>query len=123
MCTQRKSGFNGFPLPRIKRLAWGTHCYATVGVGRDNGADSGGGTGHVVVVESQCNRRRTRRPSMPILASLPRGAGDSAWQRSRHTIIRSIRGADAEGEREPLEHCALIANALPTRPKVDAIPR
>jgi peptidylprolyl isomerase len=110
-------GFSdGFPAARESEagLAWATHCYATVGVGRDNGADSGGGT-ELYVVIGHAPRQLDRNITvvgrvvrgMPLLASLPRGTGDSGFykQRSEHTIIRSIRlAADLpESEREPLE--------------------
>jgi peptidylprolyl isomerase len=110
-------GFSGgFPAARESEsgLAWAAHCYATVGVGRDNAADSGGGT-ELYVVIGHAPRQLDRNVTvvgrvvrgMPILASLPRGTGDSGVykQRSEHTIIRSIRvAADVpESEREPLE--------------------
>jgi len=107
---------NGFPAAREseKGAAWGVHCYGTVGVGRDNDADSGGGT-ELYVVIGQAPRQLDRNITvvgrvvrgMPLLASLPRGTGDGGFykERSEHTIIRSMRlAADLpEGEREPLE--------------------
>jgi peptidylprolyl isomerase len=107
---------DGFPAARESDTgdAWAVHCYATVGVGRDNASDSGGGT-ELYVAIGQAPRQLDRNITvvgrvirgMPLLSTLPRGTGDMGFykQRSEHTIIRSIRvAADLPaGEREPLE--------------------
>jgi len=107
---------DGFPAARDleKGQAWPVHCYATVGVGRDNDSDSGGGT-ELYVVIGHSPRQLDRNITvvgrvvrgMSLLSSLPRGTGDMGKyeERSQHTIIRSIRVASdlAESEREPLE--------------------
>lgn len=110
-------GFSdGFPAAREseKGQAWATHCYATLGVGRDNAADSGGGT-ELYVVIGHAPRQLDRNITvvgrvvrgMQLLSTLPRGTGSSGFyqQRSEHTIIKSIRvAADVPAdEREPLE--------------------
>lgn len=75
---------NGFPAahdPKAGR-AWLTHCYGMVGVGRDNDADSGGGTSLYVVI-GHAPRHLDRNitvvgrviSGMPLLSMLPRGAG------------------------------------------------
>jgi peptidylprolyl isomerase len=90
------------------------HCYGMVGVGRDNAADSGGGT-ELYVVTGHAPRQLDRNitlvgrvvQGMNLLSTLPRGAGNMGFyaNRSEHTIIRSVRVvADLpEAEREQLE--------------------
>ena len=73
---------NGFPVGRDpkKGETWLAHCYGMVGVGRDNAADSGGGTALYVVI-GHAPRHLDRNitvvgrviAGMPQLASLPRG--------------------------------------------------
>lgn len=73
---------NGFPVGRDpkKGETWLAHCYAMVGVGRDNGSDSGGGTA-LYVVTGQSPRHLDRNitvvgrvvSGMPLLATVPRG--------------------------------------------------
>lgn len=73
---------NGFPVGRDpkKGETWLAHCYAMVGVGRDNEADSGGGTA-LYVVTGQAPRHLDRNitvvgrvvSGMPLLSSMPRG--------------------------------------------------
>jgi peptidylprolyl isomerase len=110
-------GFSmGFPAARDSEdgTAWGVHCYGTLGVGRDNSADSGGGT-ELYVAIGHAPRQLDRNITvvgrvlrgMPLLASLPRGSGSMGFyeQRNQHTIIRSVRlaGDVPEAEREALE--------------------
>jgi cyclophilin family peptidyl-prolyl cis-trans isomerase len=72
---------DGFPAGRDPKAGrtWLAHCYGTVGVGRDNDADSGGGTSLYAVIgpARQLDRNITvvgRVVSgMPLLASMPRG--------------------------------------------------
>jgi peptidylprolyl isomerase len=106
----------GFPAGRESATgeAWGVHCYGTVGVGRDNASDSGGGT-ELYVAIGHAPRQLDRNITvvgrvirgMPLLATLPRGTGNLGFyeSRSEHTIIRTIRvAADVPvEEREPLE--------------------
>jgi cyclophilin family peptidyl-prolyl cis-trans isomerase len=73
---------NGFPVARDpkKNLTWITHCYATVGAGRDMAADSGGGT-ELYVVIGHSPRHLDRNVTlvgrviqgMDLLSTLPRG--------------------------------------------------
>jgi cyclophilin family peptidyl-prolyl cis-trans isomerase len=75
---------NGFPSARDPKSgrAWLTHCYGMVGVGRDTGADSGGGSSLYVVI-GHAPRHLDRNitvvgrviAGMPLLSTLPRGAG------------------------------------------------
>ena len=110
-------GFSaGFPAARESATgdAWGVHCYGTVGVGRDNGSDSGGGA-ELYVVIGHAPRQLDRNitvvgrvvQGMPLLSSLPRGKGNMGFYDSRneYVAIRSIRIAVdvPEKEREPLE--------------------
>jgi peptidylprolyl isomerase len=78
-------GFSGsFPVardPKIER-AWLVHCYAMVGVGRDDDVDSGNGS-ELYAVIGQAPRQLDRNitlvgrvvQGMDLLASLPRGKG------------------------------------------------
>jgi peptidylprolyl isomerase len=80
-----QAGFvNGFPAAREASdgEAWLVHCYGMLGVGRDNAADSGGGT-ELYVVIGQAPRQLDRNitlvgrvvQGMELLSSLPRGSG------------------------------------------------
>ena len=93
---------NGFPSARDPKsgTAWLTHCYATVGVGRDVGSDSGGGT-ELYAVIGQSPRHLDRDitvvgrvvSGMPLLATLPRGAAPMGFYDSpdKNVPIKSIR--------------------------------
>ncbi|QNA90374.1 peptidylprolyl isomerase [Massilia sp. Dwa41.01b] len=73
---------NGFPVGRDpkKKETWLAHCYAMVGVGRDNEADSGSGNALYVVI-GQAPRQLDRNitvvgrvvSGMPLLSAVPRG--------------------------------------------------
>ena len=75
---------NGFPSARnpASRQAWLVHCYGMVGVGRDNESNSGNGSS-LYAVTGHAPRHLDRNitvvgrvvSGMPLLASLPRGAG------------------------------------------------
>jgi cyclophilin family peptidyl-prolyl cis-trans isomerase len=75
---------NGFPSARDPKTgrAWLTHCYGMVGVGRDNGADSGSGSSLYVVI-GHGPRHLDRNitvvgrvvSGMPLLSTMARGAG------------------------------------------------
>ena len=78
-------GFSsGFPVARdpASGQQWLTHCYGMVGVGRDNGPDTGNGSALYAVI-GQAPRRLDRNlavvgrvlEGMPLLSSLPRGTG------------------------------------------------
>jgi cyclophilin family peptidyl-prolyl cis-trans isomerase len=72
---------DGFPVGRDPKTgqAWLTHCYGMVGVGRDNDADSGGGTALYAAIGPARHLDRNMTvvgrvvAGMPLLASLPRG--------------------------------------------------
>lgn len=93
---------NGFPSARDPKsgTAWLTHCYATVGVGRDVGSDSGGGT-ELYAVIGQSPRHLDRDitvvgrvvSGMPLLATLPRGAAPMGFYDSpdKNVPIASVR--------------------------------
>jgi peptidylprolyl isomerase len=112
-----QTGFSdGFPAARESATgqAWAVHCYGMVGVGRDNAADSGGGT-ELYVVTGHAPRQLDRNitlvgrvvQGMNLLSALPRGAGNMGIYatRAEHTVIKSIRvAADLpESERDALE--------------------
>lgn len=113
----REVGFsNGFATARdpAANTAWLTHCYGAVGAGRDNEADSGGGT-ELYVVIGHSPRHLDRNVTllgrvikgMEILSVFPRGtAAQGFYEKPEQRIpIRSIRVlADVpEAERTPLE--------------------
>lgn len=73
---------DGFPVARdaAAGVAWLVHCYGMLGAGRDNGADSGGGT-ELYVVTGHAPRQLDRNVTllgrvlfgMELLTTLPRG--------------------------------------------------
>ncbi|MES2071607.1 MAG: peptidylprolyl isomerase [Pseudomonadota bacterium] len=75
---------NGFPAGRDPKTgrAWLAHCYGMLGAGRDNDANSGGGT-ELYVVTGHAPRHLDRNVTlvgrvmqgMELLSSLPRGSG------------------------------------------------
>ncbi|HVY81995.1 MAG TPA: peptidylprolyl isomerase [Steroidobacteraceae bacterium] len=107
---------NGFAAARdpATNTAWLTHCYGAVGVGRDNDADSGGGT-ELYVVIGHSPRHLDRNVTlvgrvlqgMEILSTLRRGTGALGFyeKAEERTPIRTIRVlADVPApERTPLE--------------------
>ena len=91
---------NGFPAARDASSMWLTHCYGTVGVGRDNDPDSGGGT-ELYAIIGQSPRGLDRNitvlgrvvQGMELLSSLPRGTAELGFyekpeQYHRYTDIR-----------------------------------
>ncbi len=112
-----QTGFSGdFAAARDPKTntAWLTHCYGTVGVGRDLDADSGGGTELYVVIGSSprwLDRNITVVgrvvQGIEILSTMPRGTGplgfyEKAEQRVPVTSIR-LAADVPESERVNLE--------------------
>jgi peptidylprolyl isomerase len=112
-----QTGFvDGFPAAQdpVSHLAWLTHCYAMVGAGRDNDANSGGGR-ELYVVIGQAPRNLDRNVTLlgrvvqgiELLSSLPRGSGPLGFYQhpSERVPIRSIRiAADVpESQRSQLQ--------------------
>jgi cyclophilin family peptidyl-prolyl cis-trans isomerase len=106
---------NGFPVghdPK-KGQAWLAHCYGMVGVGRNNEADSGGGTALYAVIGPARHLDRNITvvgrviSGMPMLASLPRGPAPMGVydNPAQNVPIRSISvAADVpENERSKFE--------------------
>lgn len=98
-----QTGFvDGFPAARdeSQETAWAVHCYGTVGVGRDNDANSGGGT-ELYVVIGHAPRQLDRNITvlgrvvlgMELLAALPRGPAPMGLYEKpeRNVPITSIR--------------------------------
>jgi peptidylprolyl isomerase len=96
-------GFSdGFPAARdvSRDRAWLTHCYGMVGAGRDDDADSGGGT-ELYAVIGHAPRQLDRNVTLlgrvlrgiELLSSLPRGAADMGFYElpSQRVPIRSVR--------------------------------
>lgn len=114
-----QTGFvDGFPAAResAEGAAWGVHCYGTVGVGRDNAADSGSGAELYVVIghsPRQLDRNITVVgrvvQGIQLLSSLPRGTGQMGFYErpSEHTVIKSIRLAADVPEEDRLKLEAL----------------
>ena len=98
-----ETGFaQGFAVARDKRegKAWLTHCYGSVGAGRDNAADSSNGT-ELYVVIGQSPRHLDRNITlvgrvifgMELLSALPRGTGPLGFYEKpeQRVALRSIR--------------------------------
>jgi cyclophilin family peptidyl-prolyl cis-trans isomerase len=93
---------------------WLAHCYGTLGVGRDNDVNSGGGT-ELYVVIGHAPRHLDRNitlvgrvvQGMSLLTTLPRGTGQLGFYEkpTQHVPIKSVRvAADVPvAERTPLE--------------------
>ncbi|RFP26247.1 peptidylprolyl isomerase [Duganella sp. BJB488] len=107
---------NGFPVGRDPKAktTWLAHCYATVGVGRDNDTDSGNGA-ELYAITGHAPRHLDRNitavgrvvSGMPLLAGLPRGGENMGFYGAKDTRlpIKSVRlEADVpEAERSHLE--------------------
>ena len=112
-----QTGFSGdFAAARDPKTntAWLTHCYGSIGVGRDLDVDSGGGTELYVVIGASprwLDRNITVVgrvvQGMELLSTLPRGTGALGFYEKpeQHVPIKSIRlAADVpESERANLE--------------------
>ena len=98
-------GFSdGFPSARDPKTGktWLTHCYAMLGVGRGNTADSGSGA-ELYVVIGHAPRHLDRNitlagrvvKGMELLSALPRGTGPLGFyeKRKQYVPIKSIRVA------------------------------
>lgn len=112
-----ETGFvQGFAVARDRKegKAWLTHCYGSVGAGRDNAADSSNGT-ELYVVIGQSPRHLDRNitlvgrvvSGMEQLSVLPRGTGPLGFYErpEQRVALKSIRLlADVpERERTPIE--------------------
>ena len=98
-----QTGFSGdFPAARDPKTntAWLTHCYGTIGVGRDVDVDSGGGTDLYVVIGASprwLDRNITVVgrvvQGMELLSTLPRGTGALGFYEKpeQRVPIKSIR--------------------------------
>jgi peptidylprolyl isomerase len=108
-------GFSaGFPAARDGQKVWLAHCYGMVGAGRDNAADSGGGT-ELYAVNGHAPRHLDRNVTlvgrvvqgMEVLSVLKRGTGDLGFYETpaeRTPILRVRVAADVpEAERVNLE--------------------
>jgi peptidylprolyl isomerase len=110
-----QTGFvDGFPAARDGDTAWAVHCYGALGVGRDNDANSGGGTELYVVIghaPRQLDRNITVLgrvvQGIELLSALPRGPAPMGMYEKpeRNVPITSIRiAADVpESQRVKLE--------------------
>jgi len=98
-----QTGFSGdFPAARDPKTsaAWLTHCYGTIGVGRDVDVDSGGGTELYVVIGASprwLDRNITVvgrvMQGMELLSTLPRGTGALGFYEKpeQRVPVKSIR--------------------------------
>ena len=100
-----QTGFaTGFPAGRESAdgAAWPVHCYAMVGVGRDEAADSGDDT-ELYVVTGHAPRQLDRNitlvgrvvQGMELLSVIPRGPSPMGVYEKpeQHTVIKSVRVA------------------------------
>ena len=95
------NGFHAARSPASKQ-AWLAHCVGTLGVGRDNAVDSGGGT-ELYVVSGHAPRQLDRNitlvgrvvQGMSLLTVLPRGGGAMGFYEKpeQHVPIKSMRVA------------------------------
>ncbi|HEY8027513.1 MAG TPA: peptidylprolyl isomerase [Burkholderiaceae bacterium] len=101
---------------------WLTHCYGMVGVGRDNDADSGGGTDLYVVIghaPRQLDRNVTLvgrvMQGIDLLSSLPRGTGALGFYEKPEQMIpiKSIRLA-ADVPQAERSHLEIVRTDTPT---------
>lgn len=126
----REVGFsNGFPAARdgARGEAWLAHCYGMVGAGRDEAADSGGGT-ELYVVTGHAPRQLDRNitllgrvvQGMELLSSLPRGPAPMGFyaEASERVPIRSVRVA---ADVPPEKRTALEALRTDTQTFADLI--
>ncbi|GGD98963.1 peptidyl-prolyl cis-trans isomerase [Polymorphobacter glacialis] len=101
--TYAEAGFaNGWPVAQDKttNTAWLAHCYAAVGVGRDNPPDTGDGS-ELYAVIGHAPRHLDRNitvvgrvvEGLPAYASLPRGTGDIGFYKTpaEYTPITRVR--------------------------------
>lgn len=109
-------GFSdGLPVGRdpAARTIWPAHCYGTLGVGRGNASDSGGGT-ELYVVTGHAPRQLDRNitvagrviAGMELLSALPRGPAPMGFyvEPAQRTVISAIRLA---AEVPPAERTAI----------------
>ena len=110
------TGFaDGFPAARDpgSGKTWLTHCYGMVGVGRDNDADSGGGT-ELYAVIGHAPRQLDRNVTLvgrvvqgiELMSSLPRGTEalgfyKTAAERTPHPVGEARRGCSGQGPGRP----------------------
>jgi peptidylprolyl isomerase len=103
-------------------VAWPTHCYGTVGVGRDNAPDSGNGAELYAVIASSArwldlNITVAGRvvQGMEYLSSLPRGHGDLGfYTKDEHPVpIKSVRLA-ADVPEKDRAHLEILRTDTPT---------
>jgi peptidylprolyl isomerase len=105
---------DGFPVARDATTQWIAHCYGTVGVGRENDENSGGGT-ELYAIIGQSPRNLDRQltilgrvvQGMEILSALPRGTGAAGFYTSPDQYVRyadiKIAADLPEAQRTPLE--------------------
>lgn len=105
-----ETGFTrGFAVARDRKSMWLTHCYGSVGIGRDTDVDSGNGT-ELYAVIGQSPRHLDRNVTvigrvvhgMEHLSSLPRGHGNMGFfeKPEKPIAIKSIRLAQDVPEKE-----------------------
>ena len=95
---------------------WLAHCYGMVGAGRDEDADSGGGT-ELYAVNGESPRQLDRNVTlvgrviqgMDLLSSLPRGTGDLGFYKTdaERIPIQRVRIAADVPAQERIEYEAL----------------
>lgn len=121
----------GMPAARDPKLGrmWLAHCYGMVGAGRDNDADSGGGT-ELYAVDGESPRHLDRNVTlvgrviqgMELLSSLPRGTGDLGFYKTaaERTPIERVRIAADVPPAERVDYEALRTDSPSFRELVEA---
>jgi peptidylprolyl isomerase len=105
---------DGFPVARNADAMWITHCYGTVGVGREEDENSGGGTELYAIIgqsprnlDAQLTVLGRVVQGMEILAALPRGKGAMGFYEPPEPVARyadiKVAADLPEDQRTPLE--------------------
>jgi peptidylprolyl isomerase len=126
----REVGFaNGFPIAAGGGRAWLAHCYAMVGAGRGDTADSGSGA-ELYVVIGQSPRHLDRNVTlvgrvlqgMELLSTMPRGTGPLGFYETpeERTTIESVRLGSDLPESERVNFEALRTDSATFRDVVDS---
>lgn len=127
--TYAETGFSaGFPAARLGDRAWLVHCYAMVGAGRANEADSGNGAELYAIIGS-APRLLDRNVTLvgrvvrgiELLSTLPRGTGALGFYEKpeQRTPIRSVRFASEMPAAERLRLEALRTDSETFRQLVE----
>lgn len=119
--------WHGWPLATDQKVAWPTHCYGMVGVGRNYSPDTGSGA-ELYTVIGHAPRHLDRNialvgrviEGMQFLSSLPRGSGDLGFyteaEAAKRTPILTVRVASdlAPSEQPKFEYLSTESQTFAT---------